>query len=290
MSEALPESGAPTVPPAQPRKNLLRRYFARFDDAELVRWAFRGLLAGAVAVLAMDLNELWHREPWAAPQATLPGLAAPAVLPPAVRTDADGAEGGRDPRPFLPADDGRLLEPMRFTLERGGVLAATGTIDPGAADRFAAEIGARGEYVRSVSLDSPGGSLDDAMAIARLIRARELDTEVADGALCASSCPLAMAGGTRRAAGAEAAVGLHQFYAAVEDPARPGDPAQAMADAQATTAAITRFLGEMDVDPALWLHALDTPPRALYYLSPEELRKYRLVTGTVPVAEAGSGS
>ncbi len=34
----------------------------------------------------------------------------------------------------------------------------------------------------------------------------------------------------------------------------------------------------MGIDPALWLHALDTPPQALYYFSPEELAKYRLVT------------
>jgi len=51
-----------------------------------------------------------------------------------------------------------------------------------------------------------------------------------------------------------------------------------MADAQKTTAGITRFLIEMGVDSALWLHALDTPPNQLYYLTPEELKSYRLVT------------
>ena len=54
-----------------------------------------------------------------------------------------------------------------------------------------------------------------------------------------------------------------------------------MSDAQATTARISRHLAEMGVDPALWLHALDTPPQALYYFSPEELAKYRLVTAPV---------
>ena len=34
----------------------------------------------------------------------------------------------------------------------------------------------------------------------------------------------------------------------------------------------------MGVDPALWLHALETPPDRLYYLSPEELTTYKLVT------------
>ena len=54
-------------------------------------------------------------------------------------------------------------------------------------------------------------------------------------------------------------------------------PAQAMADAQLTTARITRHLVDMGVDPTLWLHALDTPPTALYYLSPAEMASYRLV-------------
>ena len=61
-----------------------------------------------------------------------------------------------------------------------------------------------------------------------------------------------------------------------------------MADAQMTTARISRLLIELDVDPALWLHALDTPPRALYYLSAEELRKYRLVTAGDDLALRGA--
>jgi hypothetical protein len=34
----------------------------------------------------------------------------------------------------------------------------------------------------------------------------------------------------------------------------------------------------MGVDAAVWLHALETPPDRLYYLSPTELTGYRLVT------------
>ena len=104
----------------------------------------------------------------------------------------------------------------------------------------------------------------------------QLHAEVAEGAQCASSCPLLLAGGVTRAAGETAAVGLHQFHA----PARmaAGDPAQAVSDAQVTAARIARYLGEMGVDPALWLHALDTPPQSLYRLSHAEMAKYRLVT------------
>jgi hypothetical protein len=274
---SLPVNGSQVGLPGdgKPKRNLLWRYLSRFDDGEVIRWAFRGLLIGAIGVLAMDLHDLAETNGWA-----LAGIASPAdpapVLPPAVDIGVPEAPS-TDPRPFLTTDESVLGKPMGFTLEPGGRLQATGSIQPGTADRFAAEMNERGEYVKLVSLNSPGGALDDAMAMARLIRERGLDTEVADGALCASSCPLLMAGGRHRAAGEKAAIGVHQFYAAT---AIESAPAQIMADAQATTARISRHLASMDVDPALWLHALDTPPRALYYFSRQELANYRLVTAS----------
>lgn len=256
---------------ARPR-SLLMRYLSRFDDGEVIRWAFRGLLIGAVGVLSIDLYDLWRANQMAEARLAPPIEASP-VLPPAV--EGGTQPNSSDPRPYLTTEGDVLRQPIRFTLESGGVLKATGSIEAGAADRFAVEIAARGEYVKTVALDSPGGALEDAMAMARLIRERGLSTEVPDGALCASSCPLVLAGGTHRRAGEKAAVGVHQFYAAgtEEVPA-----AQVMADAQSTTARITRHLSSMDVDPALWLHALDTPPRALYYFSHDELARFRLVT------------
>jgi hypothetical protein len=266
-----------TTPPASrsdsaaPRRNIFLRYFARFDDGEVARWAFRGLLIGAIGVLALDLRDLAETNGWSSPEATL--TAPEPVLPPAVETDAPAPSA--DPREFVTADETKLRQPIQFTLGAGGTLTAEGSIEPGSAARFAAEIEARGEYVKTVSLNSPGGALDDAMAMARTVRELGIATVVADGALCASSCPLFFAGGKTRSAGDKAAIGVHQFYAAALDETAPE---QAMADAQATTARISRHLSEMGVDPALWLHALDTPPRALYYLSPDELAEYKLVT------------
>ena len=78
-------------------------------------------------------------------------------------------------------------------------------------------------------------------------------------------------------------MGLHQFYAA----GRGTAPEQAMADAQMTTARISRLLSEFGVDPAVWLHAMDTPPRSLYYLSKEELAKYKLAQPPAKVALTG---
>ena len=115
----------------------------------------------------------------------------------------------------------------------------------------------------------------DALAMARLVREEGFTTRVEQGAFCASSCPLILAAGAEREVDPGAIVGIHQIYAAGQDVAGLS-PAQAMSDAQAVTARISRHLVEMDVDPALWVHAMETPPNRLYYLTADEMETYRL--------------
>ncbi|MHA6300137.1 COG3904 family protein [Devosia sp. CAU 1758] len=243
---------------------------AQIEDGAILRFAFFTLLAGTMGVLYVDYRELSAGAPEALTFAPQP------ILPPATTED-----GGGRARPALTTAPEVLDEPLRIELGSNGELSLTGTIDPGAAQRFEDEIAARGEYVSTVLLDSPGGSVDDALEIGRLILERGLSTEVRDGKLCASSCPVILASGTERIAGRDAAIGVHQIYAA----ALSGTTVDAlsvagvaMADAQLATAEITRHLNESGVDSALWLHALETPPDRLYYLSPEEMEQYRLVT------------
>ena len=121
----------------------------------------------------------------------------------------------------------------------------------------------------------------DALAIGRLIHEKGLATKVAAGSLCASSCPIVFASGQSRIASRDAAIGVHQIYAA----ALSADPQSAlrvagtaMADAQTTTAEIIAHLTTTGVDPALWLHALQTPPDQLYYFNAEEMEGLKLVT------------
>lgn len=260
--------------------NPLLRFAARFDDGILTRWAFAGMLAGTIIVIGLDARALYLDRPGHEGGHGSGGniVVVEPVLPPALGPDFTPTV---DPRDTVTLANEALRQPIRFELRPGGIMSAEGSIDVGAARRLASELEERGEYVRVLSLNSPGGSLDDAMAMARLVRERGIATEVSSGALCASSCPLVLAGGTTRSAGDKAAVGLHQFYAAADSAT---GPAQAMSDAQATAARIGRYLIEMDVDAALWLHALDTPPQALYYLTPEEMRRYRLVNAPLPVA------
>lgn len=247
--------------------------FARADDSILMRGAFYGLLATAALFVVIDLRELAGQT-----ETEMPGhdplQTDQPVLPPAL---TDGKPHAPPVEPTTPAE--RLRQPIRFELQPGGILLAEGAIDPGAAARFQQEIETRGEYVKTVSLNSPGGAVSDAIAISSLIRDKKLTTRVATGALCASSCPIVMAGGVSREAEKDAVIGVHQVFNGSRE--RPS-PEEAMSSAQATTARVARHLQDMGIGPGLWFHALETPPDRLYYLTEAELKEFKLVTPVTP--------
>jgi hypothetical protein len=215
-------------------------------------------------------------EPMAIPD-SLPSL-FPSILP-GFRT------GGGDRRMPFSKPDGKLAEKMTFDLVGDGRLIATGMIAPGTAEAFKAEVEKRGSYIKTVVLNSTGGSVWDAIAIGRLIRAKKLSTAVENGNFCASSCPLAFAGGVERRAGEKAAIGVHQVFSPTDDPA-----ATNMDQTQRISAECQKYLVEMGVDPRLWIHAMETPKEELYRLKPEELMALKLATehGDKPAAAAAA--
>jgi hypothetical protein len=244
---------------------------AAFEDGAIIRAAFFGLLTATGVILWLDYSELSASRP---ATATMPDLTP--ILP---AFDPD-APGGR-PGPAVTTPVAELRQPLSVALVSGGVLQLTGTIDPGAAARVEAEIDAHGEYVRTVALDSPGGAVADALAIGRLIHDKGFSTSVASGAICASSCPLIFAAGRERIAGAAAAIGVHQVYAAAPAgtlTSRLAAAGQAMSDAQTLTAEISRYLSGLGIDGEVWLRALETPPDRLTYFSSAELTRLNLAT------------
>src|SRR5260370_39700883 len=96
---------------------------------------------------------------------------------------------------------------MTFEVVRGGELKANETITTGSSQSFAAEVCKRGDYVKTVVLNSPGGSVTDALAMGRLIRERRFATEVEAGEYCASAGPLGVVGRSRRPAGGRGETG-----------------------------------------------------------------------------------
>jgi hypothetical protein len=271
--------------------SLRQRFLAWLADNPgegVLRWIFRCIVTATIAVLAADLASKtgWIGNP-GAPAALdeirqdlsssdSPGM-VPSILSPLLP--------GSDTRLMkLPQPDGALAQAMTFELAGGGRLMATGTITPGSAQAFAAEIDRRGDYVKTVVFNSPGGSVMDALAIGRLIRARKFATEVEAGKYCASSCPLMFAGGIERRAGDRATIGVHQI-AAIRS-ATNGPPRDEMSIAQNISARCQRYLGEMGVDLQVWMHAMETPHDKLFVFKPDELKSLALVTQQPASAKA----
>jgi hypothetical protein len=256
----------------------LKTYLLSADDGMLMRHFFHGLVVTSLVFIVIDWNEL-NTANQAHPGFDPMQPQAVPVLPPAL-TEGEPQNAPSD----ITTDPNTLKQAIRFELRPGGILSAEGSIEPGAAGRFASEIEARGEYVKTVLLNSPGGSVGDALAISKLIREKKLGTKVASGALCASSCPIVMAGGVSREAEKGAVIGVHQIFNGSKEKL---SPEQAMSDAQRTTADVSRHLEEMGIKSGLWLHALETPPDRLYYLTSEEMTAFALTTdGATPVAKA----
>jgi hypothetical protein len=200
----------------------LHAWLSDNPDEAVLRSIFRGTVTVTVAVLAADLagqnGWITWPDPMTSPaeiRQTSPSLDLPSIAPSILAPLLPG--GDRRATPLL-QPEGVLAKPMTFELVGGGKLMATGTITPGISENFAAEIGKRGDYIKTVVLNSPGGSVADAMAMGRLIRESKFATEVGAGKYCASSCPLVFAGGVERRSGDKAVIGVHQV-AALSSPA-----------------------------------------------------------------------
>jgi hypothetical protein len=244
-------------------------------DEQILRWIFRGIVAVTIAALAADLatSQGWlsAADPGSSPMERVsPGLdlPVPSILAPWL-------PGGDKRLAPLPQPDGAMARPMTFELAGGGRLMATGTITPGVSEAFAAEVGKRGDYIKTVVLNSPGGSVTDALAMGRLIRERKFATEVEAGKYCASSCPLVFAGGVERRAGDKAAIGVHQVAAISSASTAPRDE---MDVAQRISARCQRYLGDMGISLQVWVRAMETPHDKLFVFKPDELKSLNIVT------------
>lgn len=251
--------------------SLLSKLGSYLDDGTIMRTAFYGLAVGVGITLFLDYQEMLKADE-----------AAPVVTPrrdnpvlPAFTPQTEGEERLLTPAPIIDTPSETLNEPMTIKLESGGILRMTGFIDIGTASLFDKEIEGIREYVKIVELNSPGGSVFDALAISSKIREFGWTTKVSKGALCASSCPLIFVGGKDRIAEEGSGIGVHQFFSFGED---TRSASEAISGTQATTARITRHLETMEVDPQLWVHALETPPQQLYYFSADELKNYKIIS------------
>ena len=258
-------------------RNRLRAIFLEATDETILRGIFRGMVAIIFIALLADFGVLqgWIPETGATavpdeikeiPSTSLPAM--PSILAPLL----PGGDKRLTPFPSL---DSALGKPMTFDLVGGGRLMATGTITPGISDSFAAEVGKHGDYIKTVVLNSPGGSVEDALKIGRLIRDKKFATEVEAKKFCASSCPLIFASGSERRAGDKAVVGVHQITAM--SPTGPSSRDD-MSIAQSISARCQRYLSDMGINLQVWVHAMETPHDKLFVFNSKELKAMNLTT------------
>src|SRR6202163_1188681 len=264
--------------------SMQQRFFVWLSDnpgEAILRWIFRIVVTVTIAALAVARAGMngWGARP--DPAATpaeirdLPSIVVPSILAPLL-------PGGDKRLVPLPPPDGPMAKPMTFELVSGGKLMATGTITPGISEAFAAEVSRHGEYIKTVVLRSPGGSVADALTMGRLIREKKFATEVEAEKYCASSCPLVFAAGIERRAGDRAAIGVHQV-AAIGSAAR-GPPRGEMSVAQNISPRGQRYLADMGVNLQVWVHAMEPPHDKLFVFKPDELKSLNLVTAVAAPA------
>jgi hypothetical protein len=177
--------------------------------------------------------------------------------------------------------------PDRLMLRRDGKdWRLTGTIAAGDADRIIRQIEAESLPTEDTAipaqpiptrilLNSPGGSVGDALRLGRHLRELGLNTGLRSSDICLSACPYLLAAGTQRLAEPGARIGVHQHYFG-ENTLLPAFTA--VSDVQRGQGQVMQFLDDMGVDTMLMTHALVTPPNQIYLLEPSELTQYALLT------------
>ncbi|MEL6520190.1 MAG: hypothetical protein AAFQ66_04455 [Pseudomonadota bacterium] len=156
-----------------------------------------------------------------------------------------------------------------------GLVLVTGRIQPGDAERFADWLEDQEPQPETFRFHSPGGSVDDALAIGRRIREGGFATEMGETSVCLSACPYMLMAGTERRVDHGAMVGVHQHYYG-ENTLLPAF--LAVEDIQQSQAQVVLYLDEMGIDLLVMQHALGTPPDQIYLLVAKELTDYGIAT------------
>ncbi|MER8386689.1 hypothetical protein NKJ46_12210 [Mesorhizobium sp. M0166] len=133
---------------------------------------------------------------------------------------------------------------------------------------------ARSNASVAVTLQSPGGNIQKAMELGRLIRRLHLSTAQFRAVECASACSLAFLGGVVRYA-EPGSIGVHRSSFSGDIPVNTKD---AVSGVQQVTADIITYMIEMGVDPALLQLSLQYDSDDIRYLSRSEMAKYKVVT------------
>jgi hypothetical protein len=147
-----------------------------------------------------------------------------------------------------------------FTLPAGqpDVIMLNGEVTHSLASDFNRALAAR-PSARIVVLNSPGGYVDNALRVARLVRERGMSTLVAKGMGCYSACAYIFFAGASR--WVEGELGVHQISAEVAD----------LVMAQTTLGDVLDALDSYGVEQTVISVMLKTPPQDMYIFTMREI-------------------
>lgn len=221
-----------------------------------------------------------------------------------------------------PAED-QFLKPMRFAVVRSSSrgcepscpewITASGKITSNSPREFRKLLRTLGKRRLPVVLESPGGDVNAAMVIGRMIRKRGMDVAVgktgfdgctvaqtkcgsnryADGAMagfpaqgnayCFSACPFILAGGVRRLAGTWSQIGVHQVTSSLKT---PFGPITAPETDDSFRHELMAYFKEMGTDPWIVDRMFATPTSDISVLSYLEMATSKIITETGDVMSA----
>lgn len=185
------------------------------------------------------------------------------------------------------------------SLIRAPVTELSGQIRPGDADRLELFLREQADlpclsdghcpFSGVLALNSPGGSLDEALRLAEVVRRYQLITYIADGAVCASACAFVFLAGytdyedfyhLRRFAHPGARLGLHRPSVDLGEAAYSGETVARIIEVidDVKAKAVRQFVtARMPLRLLEQMYA--TPPDEMYFLSPAELTQVAHVLG-----------
>jgi len=182
----------------------------------------------------------------------------------------DRAPAPGQPMPSTPLPDRLVLT----VIEAGASVLLEGVIAEGDAPRMIKDITALSQKPTRMILNSPGGSVRDALELGRYLRGENIGTALRDGDICYSACPYLLAAGATRDIPEGGSVGVHQHYFG-QSTLLPAFVA--VEDIQRGQGEVMGYLDDMGIDPLVMRHALVTPPNEIYVLVPQELRAYGFI-------------
>jgi hypothetical protein len=158
----------------------------------------------------------------------------------------------------------------RYTDGPGAYIIGSGETMPGDYHRFLAVLPRAIAYHRTedypidVWLDGPGGDLDEALKLGRLIYDLGFTTLVDDHSECASACALIWLGGGALAMRPRAMIGFHQAAYLDGTSAVTGN------------AVVGHYLADVGLDQSVVEYVMSAPPNSMTWLSPEVVRSLRM--------------